>query len=411
MNNLYRIALVTSCMAMSLLISVPVSAQESEWECINSNSKSDYLVKQFQAAMKTSPVSQAIFSSFPKSPQQKTEADTQLAKPCNGCMGAGLKFKTDDLVSFKIFMQTKARINLSCTLAARQFSAKTAEVMCPENIIKSSPATFIGAGKNRKPAEARGSCMTLPMLDYQNLVYENMYRCIRKYSSAPFTPATIFEIVSQESTFKPNFTSSAGHGAGQLTDIFAEDVQRIGRGYSTLESIAKDSTEECKAAQIIAAQDIKRKVSLPKNRCEFIQYGSGMERNALWMMVGLDTLWRKNLNPRFAHYLEAHKDHHDLSKVMEKLLQMAYGRAGQKGMYALFNMLKDFKPDEFLAKLNPSESELEANPPYKNLIGYLTEIADRQKGIGDRLQPQNNVPSDQQLKTKFAKEGASACIE
>lgn len=405
MNNLLRKAVVASSMLLSFLTSIQSFAQEEEWDCINSNSKSNYLVKQYQEAMKTSPISDLIYKSFPVSPAAKTEADALLDKPCTGCLAAQLKFPTADIESFKKFVQSGVRINTACIRAARHFSATAPEVKCPENVEVSSPAVYSGKGKTKKLEEAGGACVTLPMLDYQGLVLENMYRCIRKYSSAPFSPATLFEIMSRESTFRPNYSDKwSGHGSGQLTQPFVKDTQQSWRGRPTLEAIAKDSTPECAAAAKLTQGDLSKNYQLSRDRCEFMQYGSGLERNALWMMVGLDTLWRKNLNPNFASYLKKHKDHPQLSKVMEKMLQMAYGRTGQGGMYAVYDKLKSLPPDRFLRELGKPMNITTSSGETSDLTAYVRELSSRQKDLAKYV-------DHPEMKAQFAAEGASACIQ
>ena len=402
MNNLLRIA-VTSIVLILCAFSSAI-AQDEPWECINSNSKASYLKKQWQEAIQTSSISQLLYKDPILGKEAKAEADALLAKPCAACLAGPLKTPTESMTSLNKFVLSGSGINLGCIKAARSFSTATTEVQCPENKEKSAPAILEISGKKKKVIEASGACVTLPMLDYQRQVFENFYRCIRKYSTAPFNPATIFEIVSRESTFKPNYSSSAGHGSGQLTSDFINDVQQEGRGRTTLKALALDATPECAAAQKLAEGDLSKKLSLPKDRCQFIQYGSGMERNALWMMIGLDTTWRRNLAPNYKQYISKYKDHPDLSRVMEKMLQLSYGRAGYKGMYAVMSRLSRFPPDRVLKELQNHMPLSTENPQTESLTAYLNEIADRQNKIVSYI-------DDPNFKVQFAKKGASACIQ
>lgn len=396
-----------TCFMGLLLVSCTTFAQdESNWSCINSNSQKMYLVDQFNTAKKTSAISEAIYKVFPKSFKDQTEASAPAAEPCIGCAAAQLKFPTDNVESIKQFMLSGSRLDVRCLMAARQFSASAPEINCPTNVEVKAPAIYTGIGKSRKIAEAKGACITLPMLDYQSTVIANLYNCFRKHSKAPVAPSTFFEIMSRESTFRPNYSDpNSGHGAGQLTKPFVDDIQQSWRGRPTLEAIAKDATPECEAASKIAKIDLTKNYQLGRDRCEFIQYGSGLERSTLWMMIGLDTLWRKNLNPRVAQYLTKYKNHPKVSKVMEKLLQVGYGRGGPGGMGALFSHISQVSPDRALAELTaPFSKGEELNP--NSLVAYSREIADRQNEIATKY-----LKDDPELQEKFLKEGAEACIK
>jgi hypothetical protein len=376
-------------------IDLPVSQQVS---CVNGDPKLKKLVDQFENA-KTTSIYKLIAKVDPQTaPPAKAEGD--LPPPCIPCQQAlnpqALKNIPAELFdNIKRYTQVKTRIKADCSLAAAGHDSGTSEIICPEKSIIQK--TKIKNGRSVMISD--GACVTSEMINYNNSAQENIYACFKKYSSSPITPASLFEIFSVESTYKANYSSTNGHGLGQLTDIFVRDAQQKGRGLGLLEKLALDSTPECDVAQKLASEDIGKTYRLPRDRCQFIQYGGGMERNMMFAMVGLNTLWEKNVSSYFSRYAKKYASDSNLPLVMEKVLQIAYGAGGPTAARAVINQNSDLTPNEFLERLSQPMNTTSGG----KLTQYLANIAERQVSISkDLVEP---------LKSEFLKNGARACIE
>ncbi len=363
-------------------------AQANDLQCLVGDSSRRHLVDTFNQAKKESKITQLIL-------QTKTQNATESAAPCADCLdekskGMPGKFNRDALASIAKYAATPALIDTRCMEAAAQFVAKgTPEVHCPES----------GGGGDAKS----DSCVTSELVSYQSQVIASLYRCFSKFSPSPVTPAGLFEIHALESAYKPNFSSRKGHGLGQVTNIFIQDVQQANRGRGLLERMTTDPSPDCALAREISGLDLKRTppLSTPKDRCRFTQIGDGLERNILYSMIGLDTMWRKNLSPMFVGYSNKFAQHPDLPRLMERLSQISYGPDGPVGARAVIRLGRHLSPDRFLQFLD-SGIESESG---SNLNRYLLGIAARQKDIV------NDYIKDPDLKERMKTQGARACLK
>ena len=375
------------------MVGVTLTADE-KMGCINGHRSIDHLAKQYEAS-KTSPIYKAVMATAIAS-NDKTATDAGLPTKCETCEAAQKIMPVEAFENIKRYTQVRNRINSECALAAAKFDAATNEVRCPEGT--KVKKVVIKNSKNRV-VNYEGACVTGEMITYNSSAQENLYTCFKKFSTSPITPASLFEIFSLESTYKANYSSVAGHGMGQLTDIFVQDAQQKGRGLELLKKMALNETPECAVAQQLAAVDIGKTYRLPRDRCEFIPYGSGLERNMLFAMVGLNTLWEKNVSVYFSKYSKKYANDPNLPIIMEKVLQISYGAGGPTAARAFVSQNSDLSPADFLERLG-RPMYTETGP---SLTKYLERIADRQVSISKDLQ--------EPRKSEFLKNGARACIE
>lgn len=355
--------------------------------CISGNPNSTHLIDALAAAKQTSSISKIILKSTSK------PVTTESAAPCAECLnqknaGMNKNFDPEALANLAKYAAGGTSLNIKCLEAAadKSFVTKeTPEVHCPLN----------------KEIKDGNSCINREILEYQNLVVSNMYSCFSKYSASPINPSSLFEIQSLESVYKTNYSSYKGHGLGQLTNIFIKDAQIEFRGLPMMKKIVADTSAECGAAREILSLDTKRKpiLSTPKDRCRFMQIGDGLERNVLYSLIGLNTLWKNDISPHFTGYSKKHGTHAAFPRLMEKLLQIGYGAGGPVAAKAVIKRGGHLPPDRFLALL---ESKISGDSG-EDLNLYVRGIAGRQKDIKDKI-------TDSALKDSFATNGARACL-
>ena len=250
-------------------------AQEN---CLSGKPGQNHLIEQFNKAKSESPITKIISEKYHLGP--KTEAD------CPTCSAPTVNSNLEDL---RKITKEKSSFKMACLEAAAKIQTGTEQISCPDQKID-----FFGAkkDKNGKPISAYGFCFTKPMVEYQNAVISELFKCVQSANPMPVTMTGLFDIYTNESGFKPAYTSNAGKGLGQLTGIFIDDLHQKHRGYSVLNSINKSTDKSCEAAQKIVSADFLKKPTF-ENICQFTQYGEGFERNILYSLSGMASAWNK----------------------------------------------------------------------------------------------------------------------
>jgi len=270
-----------------------------------------------------------------------------------------------------------------CVQIASQIKASTTQIICPSGA-KSSKFN---------------SCISEDVINYQNAVISDFYRCIKAETNLPISPEALFNMYSNESAFKPHYSSPAGTGIGQLTSIFIDDIHQKHRGKITLNKIANSQKSDCDIVKTIASKDLKSKPNF-NNKCNYIQYGEGFERNVLYSLVGMTTNWNKDILPLLTKYIDQHKSSPDLQKIKDLSLLNAYGAGGRAAARATVRQLIKLPPSEFAKKLTQPLITANGN----NLTKYLTNIDQKQKkDLAPLFTKQNTID--------FKNQGSKACIQ
>ncbi|MFN3455312.1 MAG: hypothetical protein ACK41T_10165 [Pseudobdellovibrio sp.] len=355
-------------------------AASANEKCLTGSAGNNHLIQQFESAKKNSAITKSLLSKY---------NITTLPTPVNtdpncteDCLEGISPYKFENIQAIRNNILPKPTIKLACLEAAASAKSGSAERHCP-------------SGKTVRPAN---SCITASLLQYQNAVITDFHKCIKTLTDAPITMSSLFEMYSQESHFRPNYSYTGGQGLGQVTSIFVKDTTQKHRGLDTLKKIGSSQSNECAIAKTIAKKDVQKLPVLNNNKCGFIQYGEGVERNILHTMVGLTTLWEKSLSKTLKNYMHTHKNDPKLERAKELALLNSYGRGGIAAGVAAARRLSRLKPANFIQSIN--------KPLYaskgKNLTAYLTEIHSRQKSLISKL--------PQAEKTAFEQTGAHACI-
>jgi len=349
-------------------------------QCISGSSKNLHLAGQFNDAKKNKIVSQILQKYKITTPQ--TNESATLAD-CPTCNANAENTKSLSDMAAKLLPQDNLQIDPECISAAHKIKVPTTYLNCPSETRKKPP---------------QNECMTEEMIKYQSAAITEALKCVKSETQFPISINSIFEMYTNESGFKPNYSSSAGTGLGQLTSIFVKDVHQKGRGLETLKKVATSSSSHCESLKTIAAKDISNKPNF-KQKCNFISYGEGFERNILYTLIGLNTLWSKDLEPVMRSYINAHKDHHDMRSIKELVTLNAYGAGGPRSARAAAQRLLRLKPEKFLENLTQPMVTTEGH----NLTRYILRIKEKQNQLID-LFPANAT-------VNFKKLGSSACIK
>ncbi len=241
------------------------------------------------------------------------------------------------------------------------------------------------------------ACVTSEMYQYQNAVISEAYKCVKDISQFPVTPEVLFEMYALESGFRSNYSYVGGVGVGQLTGIFIKDIHQKHRGRKILNQIQKSENSSCKLSQPMVAKDLKAEPSF-KNRCDFIEYGEGFERNALYTLVGLANFWEKDIKPKMKDFNKKYSDNPNLQRAQQLALMNAYGPGGGVSARAALRRLNRLEPKEFIKTIQEPMVTVEG----ENLTAYTSKM--------NKKQNQTIQLFPEPLKLDFANNGARACV-
>lgn len=376
--------LAASLFSISGLLSFNVFAES---QCVTGNAGSTSLIDQLnkQKNSKKENVTTLIYKQYQLG--VKTEAAaSSTGCPTGDCATTLMKIPETVSAARSAALRSPEPPNLAfkqeCLIVSNQSSSASAsQISCP-------------GGKSVKG----NMCITNDQLIYQNAVISSFVNCAVKEGLTGIDLNAIFQKLSIESGFRPQYSSGNGAGMGQLTSIFVADVLQKGRGLEYLKKIANSKSEDCKAANLIAAKDVKAKPNF-SDKCAFISTGEGFERNVLYSLIGTTTVWEKNLEPKLRGYLTKNaKDVPAIDEVKKLTIMNAYGRGGPAAAAAAIKRLSSKSPTEFVRLMKKPLKTMSG----RNLTEYTSNIEKRQNVIAGKLA--------EPIKSEFAKSGANACI-
>ncbi len=372
--------------ALVIAAFLPLTVLAEGEQCLSGTSGNNHLLHQLARVKNSSPVSRELTKKYNL---ESTHAEPPAGLPCASCQqGPGSNplnvgnHATAQLLR-QIAPDARLLMNTDCLSAAGKVDAPTSELKCPEG--KLSPK--------------HNFCFNSNLMRYQNAVITDFYKCIKKLTNLPLTPAGLFEMYSLESGFKPHYAYGGGVGIGQLTGIFVDDINQKHRGFSILKKVADTSDPDCDIAKKIAAKDVKTPVRLNNNRCKFVEYGEGMERNVLYTMVGMANSWSKDLEPLMSAYIKQHQGNPALPRVKELALLNGYGPGGRAAARAAIRRLTKLSPVKFATTI---KKPMYGGRRSTNLTSYLGKIDKRQTQLLTDMSPS--------LRNEYTKQGARACI-
>lgn len=363
----------------------PLTVLAAEEQCLSGTAGNNHLISQLARVKTSSPISSALTRKY----NLKSTPVEPPAIPCTTCLqGPGSNpLSTGNQITAEVLRQVSpdARLlmNTQCLSAAGKVDAPTSELKCPEGRI--SPK--------------HNFCFDSNLMRYQNAVITDFYKCIKKLTNLPLSPAGLFEMYSLESGFKPHYAYSGGVGIGQLTGIFVDDINQKHRGFSILKKVADTSDPDCEIAKKIASKDVRTPVRLNNNRCKFVEYGEGMERNVLYTMIGMANSWSKDLEPLMGDYIKRNTGNPALPRATELALLNGYGPGGRAAARAAIRRLTKLSPIQFINRIN---QPMIGGARGTNLTSYLGKMQKRQKQL------LTDLSAD--LRNKYTQEGARACI-
>ena len=363
---------------------IPIYAQAAAEQCLSGTPGNNHLMLQLARVKNTSPISSAITKKYNL---ESTPTDP-AGLPCATCQqGPGSDpLSSGNLKTAEIMRQidpdARLLMKTECLNVSGKVDAPTSELKCPEG----------------KVSPKHNFCFNSNLMRYQNAVITDFYKCIKKLTNLPLTPSGLFEMYSLESGFKPHYAYSGGVGIGQVTGIFVDDINQKHRGFKIMDKVAKSSEPDCAIAKQIAAKDVKKPVRLNNNRCKFVEYGEGMERNVLYTMLGMANAWDKDLEPLLEGYLKKHNGNPAMPRAMELALLNGYGPGGRAAARAAIRRLTKVSPTEFINRMKKPMSGTKGG----NLTSYIGKMQKRQ----------NQLVKDMPLalKTEYTDKGARACI-
>lgn len=362
----------------------PLTALAAE-QCLSGTSGNNHLISQLALVKNTSPISRELTKKYNL---ESDHAAPAAGLPCAACQqGPGsnplsLGNHATAQVLRQIAPDARLLMNTQCLSAAGKVDAPTSELKCPEG----------------KLSQKHNFCFDSNLMRYQNAVITDFYKCIKKLTNLPLTPAGLFEMYSLESGFKPHYAYAGGVGIGQLTGIFVDDINQKHRGFSILKKVADTSDTDCDIAKKIASKDIKTPVRLNKNRCKFVEYGEGMERNVLYTMIGMANSWAKDLEPLMDNYIKKNTGNPALPRATELALLNGYGPGGRAAARAAIRRLTKLSPVEFVNRINKPMGGTKGT----NLTTYIGKMQKRQKQLLADMSPS--------LRNEYTQKGARACI-
>lgn len=379
-KNILLIILFTGTYAQSKIEQHPTSSVQ----CVSGSSDSKNIINQLKEAKQKTKLTQIIYNQYHLN--KKTEAATTVDPTCptGDCLTASVKSEPFLKVRSAVLRAPEApqlAFKNECLLASTSFTAGAPEISCP-------------TGTKSKTIN---QCITQEQVTYQNAVLSSFVNCAIKEGFTGVSLNSIFQKFSLESGFKPQYVSGDGTGMGQLTSIFIDDIHQKHRGFKYLKKIAHSTSPDCEAAKQIASQDILAKPNF-SNKCAFTSVGEGLERNILYSLVGTNTLWEMNIEPKMRGYLNKYSQDPKINEAKELALMNAYGRGGPAAANTAIRRLSRFTPEEFIKRMKKPLYTENKN----NLTFYTSNITTRQKRIADKL--------TEPLKTEFSKSGADACL-
>lgn len=358
------------------------TTQANQQSCLSGDSNKTQLIDQLAKAQNKSEISKAITTKYNLNNLQTTEADA--IENCPKCLEISQASQASlNLNQIKDISANKSKKPLfkdECLSAVAQIKTSTNQLLCP-------------SGEKTKKA----LCVTNDMYQYQAAVLSDFYQCVKAETNFPVTPEVLFEMYALESGFRPNYAYGGGVGVGQLTSIFVKDIHQKHRGQKFLKQIEASKNESCKIAQPLAAKDLKKQPSL-KNRCDFIQYGEGFERNTLYTLVGLANSWEKDIEPKMKKFNEKNKGNPALIRAQQLALMNSYGPGGRAAARAALRRLNHLEPTEFIEAIQKPMNAAGG----KNLTAYTSNMKSKQ----DRVVNLFKAP----IQSDFVKNGARACV-
>jgi hypothetical protein len=369
--------------------SPPATSNVQPEACISGNPNERGLLADLESAKIKIPAKQFV-EKYGLSNGPTMEAATAA------CVGCGENNSTSNASgNLSPIKATGKLFNPACLRAAGRKQAHTPNLRCPGNKI-------VRDAKDR-PQQL---CYTQSHADYQNAVVTDYYGCMQKLFKFPVSPEALFRMYVLESGFKPAYSYNGGTGVGQLTSIFVKDISPAYRGGPFLKKISESSDSECNIAKDLAAADLKNFPSF-KNRCNFIQYGGGFERNVLYTLIGLNIFWEKNFKQHLEPYMKKHEGNSEMKphfqSIVDDILLNSYGPGGTADTQALIYNYRSLDPKAWAKRLKSPIT----NPKTGKIANqYLINKQNAQ----ERDMPKLFTEKDSQLKDRLKNEGAKACV-
>lgn len=368
----------------TLLTYFPLTAQAAGDQCLSGTPGNNHLIQQLGRAKNSSQITAKLTHKYnlEHAPVEPPLAGCASCQQGPGSGPLSLNNKATAELLRKMAPDARLLLRTDCLSASGQVDAPTTELKCPEGKL-SSKYNF---------------CFDSNLMRYQNAVITDFYKCVKKLTNLPLTPAGLFEMYSLESGFKPHYAYNGGVGIGQLTGIFVDDINQKHRGFGILKKVANTSDADCEIAKKIAEKDIKKPVRLNNNRCKFVEYGEGMERNVLYTLIGMANSWDKDIEPAMEKYIAKHKGNPALPRATELALLNGYGPGGRAAARAAVRRLTKLSPTQFINQIQKPMSGSKGS----NLTSYLGKMQKRQKQL------LNDMSAEQ--RTAYNKEGARSCV-
>lgn len=363
---------------------LPLTVKAAGEQCLSGTAGNNHLIQQLGRAKNSSEVTAKLTHKYNL---EHVPVEPPLAG-CTACQqGPGTgplslgNTATAELLR-KVAPDGRLLLRTDCLSASGKVDAPTSELKCPEG----------------KVSAKYNFCFDSNLMRYQNAVITDFYKCVKKMTNLPLTPAGLFEMYSLESGFKPHYAYNGGVGVGQLTGIFVDDINQKHRGFGILKKVADTSEADCEIAKKIAAKDVKNPVRLNNNRCKFVEYGEGMERNVLYTLIGMANSWDKDIEPVMESYIAKYKGNPALPRATELALLNSYGPGGRAAARAAARRLTKLSPTQFISQIQKPMSGSKGT----NLTAYIGKMQKRQKQLlGD-------MSADQ--RAAYNKEGARSCV-
>ncbi len=373
-------SIISTLTLLSLLFSLDTQADIFESSlCLSGKRENSHLVQQFTQARKNSEITKTILKKYNLT-IDLPDSEAQATEICWDCLKDKKGHVTRNNEDLKAIMRPMQAFKNQCLKAVARIQTGSAELLCPQ-------------GTSTKASQ----CINLPMLQYQSSVLTEFYNCVQAVNPSPLEKSSLFEMYSLESAFKPSFSNPGGTGLGQLTSIFIKDIHQKHRGKPILTAISKSNNESCQLAKKITQKDSLSQPSF-KKRCDFVQYGEGMERNILYSLIGLANSWNKDIGPAMKDYSNKFKDHPSLSQAQQKALINAYGAGGLAAARAAVKRLTRLTPDKFAEAMEKPMPTLRG----RSLTKYTTDMKKRQLQL--------TASMEEPLKSEFIKKGAQTCV-
>lgn len=364
----------------------PLTVLAAGEQCLSGTPGNNHLTQQLSKVKNSSQISKELTRKYNL---ESDHAAPASGLPCASCQqGPGSNpLNPANHATAQVLRQlvpdARLLMNTACLSAAGKVDAPTSELKCPEG----------------KVSPKHNFCFDSNLMRYQNAVITDFYKCVKKLTNLPLSPAGLFEMYSLESGFKPHYAYNGGVGIGQLTGIFVDDINQKHRGFNILKKVADTNDADCTIAKKIAEKDAKTPVRLNNNRCKFVEYGEGMERNVLYTMIGMANSWAKDLEPIMESYIKKHHGNPAVPRAKELALLNGYGPGGRAAARAAIRRLTKLTPTQFVDRI---KKPMIGGTRGSNLTSYLGKMEKRQKQLLTDMTPE--------LRTKYSQEGARACI-